>query len=171
MNFHLSWLGVVYMLATIGPNLIWTRHKPEDYDKYVVRESALLRALERTGETLVACTVLITGSGRGLLPLTGRSLWLAASIALMVLYELFWLRYFRGENTMERFYGRFLGIPVPGALLPVAAFFLLAVYDRNPLLGVSVIILAVGHIGIHLAHAREVRNGLPEDEQGGERDG
>ena len=38
----------------------------------------------------------------------------------------------------------------------VAAFFLLGVYGRNIPMLLSTVILGVGHIGIHLAHAKEV---------------
>ena len=162
MSFKLSWIGLIFLLGTIGPNLIWTRNKPEDYEDYVVRENRLLRALERTGETMVTCAALLLVSGQPLLPLTPRSLWLA--VALMVLYELFWLRYFRSARTMADFYSSFLGVPVAGAVLPVAAFALLAVYDKNILLGVSVIVLGIGHIGIHMQHAKEAARGLPREE-------
>lgn len=164
MQFKLSWIGLIYLLALIGPNLIWTRNKPEDYEDYVSSENHLLRALERTGETLVTCTALLLMGGGPVLPLTTRSLWLLASVILMVLYELFWLRYFRGEHTMENFYTSFCGVPVAGAALPAAAFALLAVWDRNLLLGVSVIILAIGHIGIHLQHARAVKRGRERED-------
>ena len=164
MTFRISWIGLIFLLGTIGPNLIWTRNKPEDYEKYVGRESNMLRALERTGETMVTCTALIFASGQPLLPLTLRSLWLAGAVALMVMYELFWLRYFRSSKTMADFYSSFLAVPVAGAVLPVAAFALLAVYDRNLLLGISVLVLGIGHIGIHLQHAREVARGIDPEE-------
>ena len=57
---------------------------------------------------------------------------------------------------MGDFYSSLFGIPVAGATLPVAAFFLLGVYGRNILMIISTIILGVGHIGIHLAHRKEV---------------
>ncbi|MCI9337321.1 MAG: hypothetical protein HFH93_07255 [Lachnospiraceae bacterium] len=47
-------------------------------------------------------------------------------------------------------------VSVAGATLPVAAFFLLAVYGRNPLLGAAVIVLGIGHIGIHWMHRKEL---------------
>ncbi len=47
------------------------------------------------------------------------------------------------------------GIGFPGATLPVAAFFLLGVYGRNIPMLLATVILGVGHIGIHLAHAKE----------------
>jgi hypothetical protein len=67
----------------------------------------------------------------------------------MVLYEIYWVRYFRSEKTMGDFYSSLLGVPVAGATLPVAAFFLLAIYGRNIFLVLAVMILGVGHIGIH----------------------
>ena len=73
----------------------------------------------------------------------------------MILYEIFWIRYFRSEKTMKNYYSSILGIPVAGATLPVIAFMLLAVYGRNTVLGISVIILGIGHIGIHLMHKKE----------------
>ena len=78
------------------------------------------------------------------------------AFALMVLYEIFWIRYFRSEKTMKDFYSSILGIPVAGATLPVLAFGLMAIYGKNILLGVAVIILGIGHIGIHLMHKKEI---------------
>ena len=55
-----------------------------------------------------------------------------------------------------------LGVPVAGATLPVLAFFLLGVYGRNPLLIGAVIVLGIGHIGIHMGHRREIE-GIEEE--------
>lgn len=74
----------------------------------------------------------------------------------MILYEVFWIRYFRSEKTMKDFYSSILGIPVAGATLPVLAFLLLAIYGKNIILGIAVVILGIGHIGIHLMHRREI---------------
>lgn len=56
----------------------------------------------------------------------------------MVLYEIYWIRYFRSEKTMRDFYSSLLGVPVAGATLPVAAFMLLAIYGKNVVLGAAV---------------------------------
>ena len=53
-------------------------------------------------------------------------------------------------------YSSILGIPVAGATLPVLAFLSLAVYGKNIILGVAVLILGIGHIGIHLIHKKEI---------------
>ena len=85
-----------------------------------------------------------------------RLLWLGGAFALMVLYEIFWARYFRSEKTMKDFYRSLLGIPVAGATLPIAAVLLIAVYGRNPFLFAAGIVLGTGHVGIHLAHRKEI---------------
>ena len=77
---------------------------------------------------------------------------------MMILYEVFWIRYFRSEKTMKDFYSSILGIPVAGATLPVLAFLLLAIYGKNIILGIAVVILGIGHIGIHLMHRREIES-------------
>ena len=110
--------------------------------------------LERIGEVAVTCIVLIF-SDFNIREWSNRSWWLVVSFVLMILYELYWIRYFRSGRTMTDQYKPFLGIPIPGALLPVLAFFLLAVYGCNPILAAATLVLAIGHLGIHIGHARE----------------
>ncbi len=74
----------------------------------------------------------------------------------MVLYELWWIRYFRSERTLKDFYSSFVGVPLAGATLPVLAFFLLGVYGKVIWLMISVIILGIGHIGIHVKHRKDI---------------
>ena len=38
----------------------------------------------------------------------------------------------------------------------VLAFLLLAIYGKNIVLGIAVLILGIGHIGIHLMHRKEI---------------
>ncbi len=77
----------------------------------------------------------------------------------MILYEGWWIRYFKSRKTLPDFYSSFLGIPVAGASLPVAAFFLLGVYGNVVWLMISAVILGIGHIGIHLQHRKEISGG------------
>lgn len=147
-----SWLGALFLLALIVPNLLWTRRKPRDYDPS--HEDRRLTLLERTGQVWVTCGVLLS-PGICFGPWSGWSWWLAGAAALMVLYEGWWVRYFRSPRTMADFTAGLLGVPVAGASLPVAAFCLLGVYGRVWWLLPGVLILGIGHIGIHLGHRRE----------------
>lgn len=150
-----SYVGLVYLIMLILPNLFWIKHQPEGYEKVVGNENRGLVVLERIGEVAVSCLVFIF-SDFNLRPWTCWSWWLVASFFLMLLYELYWIRYFRSEKKLEDFYRSLFGIPLAGATLPVAAFFLLAVYGRNPLLAGAVVVLEIGHIGIHWGHRREL---------------
>ena len=129
MHFGFSYVGLIYLIMLMTPNILWTKHKPTGYDNYVLNESKILLGFERTGEVLVSATALVFSDFN----LSGWTAWswlLAASFALMALYEVFWIRYFRSEKTMSDFYSSLFGIPVAGATLPVAAFFLLGIYEE-----------------------------------------
>ena len=154
MRFGFSYVGLIYLVMLIVPNVIWTKNQPKDYEKYAANENRLLLVMERLGEVLTSCVALIF-SDFNLRRWTIWCLWLAISFALMVLYEFYWIRYFKSEKTMRDFYGSFLKVPVAGATLPVTAFFLLGIYGSNILLIISTVILGIGHIGIHLGHAKE----------------
>ena len=158
MHFGFSYVGLIFLLMLFVPNFFWTKHRPKDYEKYASKENRLLLTLERIGEVAVTALVLIfrdfNVQGR-----SPRLLWLVGALALMLLYECFWIRYFRSGHTMRDFYSSLLGVPVAGATLPVVAVLLLAVYGRNPILFAAGIVLGIGHIGIHLNHRKEVLQG------------
>ena len=89
---------------------------------------------------------------------TAWSWWLVAAVLCMAMYELWWIRYFRSNRELADFYSSFFGIPVAGATLPVIAFFLLGIYGKVVWMLISVIILGIGHIGIHMQHKKEIKN-------------
>ena len=152
-NFGFSYVGLIYLLLLWVPNILWARRLPEGYDPS--GESKTLLVLERAGQVLCTAAMLLFSdtNPRGWEP---RLAWLAASALLMLLYEGFWIRYFRGNHTLRDFYRPFLGVPCPGAALPVAAFLLLGIYGRLVWLIASSLILAVGHIGIHIGHMKQL---------------
>lgn len=147
-----SYIGLIWLLMLTVPNLIWTKFQPKDYDN--THENKILSGLERIGQVSVTCTALAF-SDYNIKPYSPWSLWLIASFALMVAYELWWIRYFKSPKTLRDFYSAFLGVPVAGATLPVAAFLLLGIYGKVIWLILSVIILGIGHIGIHWQHLNE----------------
>ena len=153
MEFGFSYVGLIYLLMLFIPNILWSRMRPVDFCD-AGQENPILLAMERIGEISVSCLVLIF-TDFNLRPWSDRSWWLVASFTVMVLYEIYWIRYFLSERTMKDQFSSLLGIPVAGASLPIIAFLLLSVYGANPLLGIATVILGIGHIGIHLGHAKE----------------
>ena len=156
MRFGFSYIGFLFLIMLMVPNIIWTKNQPKDYTMYVSHENKILLAFERIGEVLVSCVSIIFADFN-LKPWTCWSWWLVASFVLMLLYEVYWVTYFRSEKTMRDFYRSFLGVPVAGATFPVLAFLMLAIYGKNIVLGIAVIFLGIGHIGIHLMHKKEIQ--------------
>ena len=148
-----SYVGLIFLLMLAIPNIIWTKHQPQGYKPG--RENKLLLLCERVGQVLVTGTALLFSdyNPQGLSLWT---LWLVAAVLLMILYECWWLRYFKSEKKLSDFYSSFCGVPVAGAALPVMAFFLLGIYGGVIWLMISVVIFGIGHIGIHLQHRREL---------------
>lgn len=157
MHFGFSYVGLIYLIMLFTPNMVWSKNQPKDYEKYAVNENKLLLSLERIGEVLVSALCLIF-SDFNIRSIRAWSVVLLISFLMMVLYEIYWIRYFRSEKTMADMYSGILGVPVAGATLPVLAFGLLAVYGGNLPMLIAVIILGIGHIGIHLDHRKESKN-------------
>lgn len=156
MHLGFSYIGLIFLVMLFIPNMLWTKNKPKDYDKYVANENRILLLLERIGEVAVCCLVLIF-SDFNIQNSSVWTIWFLAACVLMVLYEIFWIRYFHGAHTMQDFYRSLFGIPVAGASLPVMGFMCLGIYGKNIFLVIAVIILGIGHIGIHLHHKKEIQ--------------
>lgn len=150
-HFGFSYIGFIFLLMLIIPNLIWTKQQPEGYDYQ--NENKILLCFERMGQVFVTCTALIF-SDFNLRKWSPWSLWLIMAFILMVLYECWWIRYFNSPKKLSDFHSSFLGVPVAGASLPVFAFFLLGVYGKVIWMILSVILLGIGHIGIHMQHRK-----------------
>ncbi len=157
IHFGFSYVGFIYLLLLFIPNIIWIKYKPKDYESYVKNEKKILVIFERVGEVSVSC-ISIMFSDFNINTIQYWSILLLCSFLIMILYELYWVRYFKSKKEMVDFYKPFLRIPVPGALLPVISFFLLGIYGKNLFLILATIVLGIGHIGIHLSYYKNLKN-------------
>ena len=151
-HFGFSYIGLIFMLMIELPNILWAKNKPAGYDPS--DENKVLLVFERIGQVLCTASILLFSD-------TNPSkwepwlIWFFLAVALMLMYEAYWLRYFRGDKTLSDFYRPFFKVPAPGATLPVAAFFVLGIYGRLIWLILSSIILGIGHIGIQFHHIKK----------------
>lgn len=152
-SFGFSYTGLLFLLMLFIPNIMWSRRKPQGYTSE--KENKILLFFERLGEILTCCFSLIF-SDFNIHRWTLWSLWLIAAFLLMILYEAWWVRYFRSERRLSDFYSDFFGIPLAGATLPVIAFFILGVYGKVGCMLIATLILGIGHIGIHFQHKRGI---------------
>lgn len=154
-KWGISVTGIVFLLMLFIPNIIWSKNQPAGYEESAKHENKLLLGLERTGEALVSTLVLID---RRLdkFSISPRLGYIILALVLMVLYELYWIKYFRSSRTLGDMYADYCGFPLAGASLPVFAVFLLGIFACNAFLIAASVILGIGHIGIHLMHKREL---------------
>lgn len=104
-----SYVGLFFLLMLIVPNLIWTKRKPQGYS--AEKENRFLALLERAGEALTTCCALMF-SDFNLREWSKWSWWLVTALVLMIMYEIWWVRYFKSERRLSDFYSSFFGIPV-----------------------------------------------------------
>ena len=154
-SFGFSYIGLIYMLMIEIPNIIWARKKPQGYDPS--GENKVLFVFERIGQVLCTASILLFADYNPPYTFEPWTAWFILSVLLMILYEVFWARYFRSEQTVKDFYKPLFGVPAPGATLPVTAFLLLGIYGKVIWLIVASVILSIGHIGIHLQHIKDLK--------------
>lgn len=144
MEFSL--LGLVYVLLLLVPNLLWFKNHSISQKK----ENKVFVLLEKSGQIMVIFCLLFFSNTTFTLH-SMWTLWLAFSLFFMILYLIWWIRYFKSEQTEEDLVRPFLGIPLAGAVLPLISFILLGIYANSLPLIISAIIFGIGHIGVHLS--------------------
>ena len=163
--------GLFFLLMLFIPNIYWgAKAKPVGYDEASKKENKVLLIFERGGEVLVTCALVVFPAlnpyvkalPEGLFFDYRLIIWIAAFV-LMIFYECYWIKYFKGERTLRAQYSSFAGFPLAGATLPVIAVFLLGLYSLNLVVIISAVILGIGHIGIHFMHYKEARTSLISD--------
>lgn len=152
-SFGFSYIGLIFLLLLFIPNIIWANNKPQGYTSE--KENKILALFERTGEVLTCCCSLVF-SDFNIHSRTAWSWWLIAAFLFMAMYEVWWVRYFQSERKLTDFYSSLWCIPLAGATLPVAAFFLLGIYGKSICMLIATTILGIGHIGIHVQHLKEL---------------
>ncbi len=153
-GFRVTWVGVLFLALLLAPNLLSARRLPANHGEF--KESRVLQALERIGQVVLVTGLLCWPFPSPAMELW--SLWLAAALVLMALYEAWWVKYFHGPATEARLCSGLLGIPLAGATLPVAAFLLLGAYGRSLALILAALVFGAGHIGVHWQHYLSVRS-------------
>lgn len=89
MHLGFSYIGLIFLIMLMIPNLYWTKNQPKDYEKYVHNENKILLLFERAGEVLVTCLLLIF-SDFNIQGITAWMIWLIAAFVCE-------------RGTMERF--------------------------------------------------------------------
>ncbi len=156
-TFGFSYTGIFFLCCLFIPNILYGLHPP--IDPIQTNENKILVVLERTGQVLCTTLVLMFDNFN-IHGINLWTVWLGIAFLLMLLYLVCWGRYFFGKHVTVDFFRPFLGIPLPLAVLPVAAIFLVAVYGKVIWLGIAAVLLGIGHIGITAQNWTAVKKAL-----------
>ena len=128
MRFGFSYIGLIWLIMLFVPNMIWTKNKPQDYEKYVESENKVLLAMERLGQFIVT------------------------PVSLGILLAAYWLSF---ASYMKR---RTVRLALVLAILPVCIFLFSGILLRHWLLVCSAVLFAVGHIYVTYRNAIYIKN-------------
>jgi hypothetical protein len=142
-----SALGLALSLAIFAPSLslAWFPPRPAVPAGVAPRP---VTVLERAGQALCVTIPAITVGASvswWRFPLVG---------ALVLAYWALWVRFLATGRPLAALFGPVWGVPVPMALLPVAAFLAGAAWLENPWVAIAAAVLAAGHIPSSLITAR-----------------
>jgi len=90
--------------------------------------------------------------------LSPRLMLLAGAFVLLILYDLWWVRCFKNGLREEDLYSSLLGIPIAGAILPVAGLLLLGLFGGVIWMILASVILGAGHIPISYLHWKNLQH-------------
>lgn len=161
MDFGFSYIGCIFLLMLYVPNVISIKRLSDGWRQLQEKEDRILHLLERVGE--VGLTMLLPVTKNLNVKLNLWLIWLAAAFAVMVLYEIWWYRYFKSRRRAEDLLSGMFSVPVAGASLPAIALALLAIYGKSLHVMLFVIPFAVGHIKIFLQHKKELEDKESEE--------
>ncbi|RKS86277.1 hypothetical protein DEU37_2643 [Microbacterium sp. AG790] len=139
--------GLVLSIALFAPSLLLVRFPPHPAPTSVGVPRSLV-ALERVGQVLCVTVPVITVGG------DVRWWWALPVSLLVVAYGALWIRFVAGGCRLDLLFGPVWGIPVPMAVLPVAAFLAGSAWLANPWMAVAAVVLAAGHLPSSLFTAR-----------------
>lgn len=160
--------GLAFSLALLAPSLLLAWWPPR-HPLPRLRVAWPLAAAERLGQALALVLPVVSGATGPLTP--AQSVLGCTTGVLLLAYVALWVRYLAKGREPELLYGRWAGVPVPLALLPILAVTACAGWLASPWILAAGVILAAGHLPISLQIAQRLRNEPPEIPRPGEAQG
>ncbi|WP_244928456.1 hypothetical protein [Nocardioides sp. W7] len=134
-----SWTGLALAAAILVPNALLVLFPPRE-GLTALTSAGPSVVLERLGQVGCLGASVLWGEDRG------AAVWGGAALLLVVAYVALWLRYLVTGRHVLSLFEPVWGLPVPMAVLPVAAFACGALWSGSPWLAVATVVLAAGHL-------------------------
>jgi len=156
----IHFISIIIPIAVLLPNLFFFRLPPRNLPSAMEgKESLIFKTTEGIGRLGVFILPIFSSihieEHYEVLSLIGMSIFL-------LLYYVGWIRYFRRDRDFKLLFSPMIGIPVPLAISPILYFICASLVLYSPLLFLSSLIFAFGHIPISLkTYHRIINNNVP----------
>lgn len=152
----LHFISIIIPIAVLLPNLFFFVFPPSDLpDNMGDKESLFFKMSEGIGRLGVFILPILSSIHHKeyleVLSLIGMSIFL-------LLYYIGWVRYFRQGRDYKLLFSPMIGIPVPLAISPILYFICASVVLHSPLLFLSSLLFAIGHIPVSLKTYQQINN-------------
>ncbi|ASA21481.1 hypothetical protein [Paenibacillus donghaensis] len=141
MGFSIT--GTIIALLILLPSLVFFLKFPPVNVPQAIRETApVYRVLEKIGQMTCLLFMMIS---KDFFDIQQVNLYMILMIVCILCYYGLWLRYLRAGREFASLWKPVGFIPIPLAVFPVLAFGCAALWGNCIWLGVSTVLLAIGH--------------------------
>lgn len=134
--------GLMIAAIIFAPNLLFAVFPPKNIPQGIKASGFFFTVVERIGQ--VGCMALLIVS-KAHFETALIDVWFFLVLICIVIYYSLWIRYFVGGRDFSLGFKPLGFIPIPMAVFPVAAFGFAAIWGKSVWLGITVILLAIGH--------------------------
>lgn len=145
MKFKFSILGVIIFMLPMLINIVYFMVPTPDAPKVELTHYKWVEMVEQITRVLYAGVICILVSSQ---KINYKSIYLYVGIVFLILYYIVWMRYFLGGMDRELLAKSFLGVPLPLAIFPVLYFICSALWLKNYIAVVIMIIFGIAHYSV-----------------------
>lgn len=135
-------LGLIIFILPMLINILYFITPHHSAENVVGGTYKGLESIEQVTRILYAIAICFLVSNKHI---DFKSPYLYVGIVFLVLYDMVWIRYFTGGMEQSLLAKSFLGIPLPLALFPVLYFICAAMWMKNSVAVVLMIIFGIAH--------------------------
>jgi len=141
-----SIVGTIIGILIVIPSIIFfTIYPPKNVNVDIKEPPKVFIILERLGQATCLMSLVIS---KNFFKLSNINIFMVLMIICILIYYGLWIRYVICGRDSILMLKPFLFVPIPGAFFPVCAFGFAALWGSYIWLGISTIILAIGHFTV-----------------------
>lgn len=137
-----STTGLLIVAIILSPNLIFAFFAPKNIPQGIKDAGLLFTVMERIGQAGCMGLVVISKDN---FEAASIDVWFYLMVICIVVYYCLWIQYFVQGREFYLLFKPLWFIPIPMAIFPVLAFSFAAIWGKSIWIGISVVLLAVGH--------------------------